>query len=131
MNFDGSDHQFVAAFDKKTGKTVWRTERSIDFKDLRPDGLPTEDGDLRKAFATPHVAVLEGKPALISSGAKALYAYEPLKGEELWRVEERTSHSASTRPVAGAGLILRSDRLVDRRTASHPAGRERRSYRRQ
>src|SRR6185295_9720180 len=33
MHFDGSDHQFVVALDKKTGKTVWRTERSIDFKD--------------------------------------------------------------------------------------------------
>jgi len=40
MNFDGSDHQFVTALDKRTGKTLWRTERSIDFKDLGPDGKP-------------------------------------------------------------------------------------------
>jgi outer membrane protein assembly factor BamB len=106
MNFDGSDHQFVLALDKHTGKTVWRTERSIDFKDLGQDGKPKEQGDLRKAFSTPHVAMFEGKPILISSGAKAHYAYNPVTGEELWRVEERTCHSAGCRPVTGHGLIF-------------------------
>jgi outer membrane protein assembly factor BamB len=106
MNFDGSDHQFVEALDKKTGQTVWRTERSIDFKDLGPDGLPMTEGDLRKAFSTPTVAVLDGQPTLISSGAKAHYAYKPSTGEEVWRVEERTSHSAGTRPVVGNGLVF-------------------------
>jgi len=106
MNFDGSDYQFVVALDKKTGKTVWRTERSIDFKDLDADGKPQTEGDLRKAFSTPQVAAFGGKDILISSGAKAHYAYDPLTGEELWRVEERTSHSAGARPVAGHGLIF-------------------------
>jgi outer membrane protein assembly factor BamB len=106
MNFDGSDHQFIVALDKKTGKTVWRKNRSIDYKDLGPDGKPELEGDLRKAFATPHVASLDGKPVLISSGAKAHYAYEPLTGEELWRVEERSSHSAGARPVVGHALVF-------------------------
>jgi outer membrane protein assembly factor BamB len=106
MNFDLSDHQFVVALDKKTGQTVWRTERSIDFKDLGPDGLPMTEGDLRKGFSTPTIAMLDGQPTLISSGAKAHYAYNPRTGEELWRVEERTSHSASTRPVAAGGLVF-------------------------
>lgn len=105
MNFDGSDHQYVAALNKRTGSTVWCHERSIDFKDLGPDGLPMTEGDFRKGFSTPHVAMLDGKPVLISSGAKAHYGYVPETGEELWRVEERTSHSASTRPVAGLGLV--------------------------
>ena len=106
MNFDGSDHQFVVALDKQTGKTVWRTERSIDFKDLDADGKPQTEGDLRKAFSTPQVATLDGLPILLSQGAKAAYAYEPLTGREIWRVEERTSHSAGTRPVVGHGMIF-------------------------
>ncbi|MBI4664537.1 MAG: PQQ-binding-like beta-propeller repeat protein [Verrucomicrobia bacterium] len=106
MNFDGSDHQFVVALDKKTGKTVWRNERSIDFKDLDSDGKPQAEGDLRKAFSTPHVATIHGKPMLISQGAKAHYGYDPATGKELWRVEERTCHSASSRPVAGLGLVF-------------------------
>ena len=106
MNFDGSDRQFVIALDKNTGKTVWQTKRSIDFQDLTPEGKPAADGDFRKAFATPHIAVLNGRTELISLGAKAAYSYDPLTGRELWRMEERKQHSASTRPVIGHGLII-------------------------
>lgn len=105
MNFDGSDHQFVIALDAKTGKTVWRQQRSIDFKDLGPDGKPELEGDLRKAFSTPHVAEVGGQLTLISQGAKAVYGYEPRTGRELWRVEERQNHSASARPVAGRDVV--------------------------
>jgi outer membrane protein assembly factor BamB len=106
MHFDGSDRQFLVALDKHTGRTVWRRNRSIDFRDLGPDGQPEAEGDLRKAFATPHIALLDQRPLLISQGAKAIYAYNPLNGDELWRVEERTSHSAGSRPVVGHGLIF-------------------------
>lgn len=106
MNFDGSDHQFVVALDKHTGKTAWRQDRSVDYKDLDTDGKPQAEGDLRKAFSTPHIAVLDGRPMLISQGAKAHYGYDPLTGKELWRVEERTTHSASSRPVVGQGMVF-------------------------
>ena len=106
MHFDGSDHQFVVALDKRTGRTVWRTERSIDFKDLGPDGKPEAEGDLRKAFATPHVVMVEGKPILISIGSKATYGYDPFTGREIWRVEEPSNFSGSTRPVAGQGMVF-------------------------
>ncbi len=99
MNFDGSDHQFMIALDKQTGKTAWRTERSIDHKDLGPDGKPEAEGDFRKAFATPHVGTLHGKPVLVSVGAKAAYGYDPLTGKEYFRVESRVGHSGSVRPA--------------------------------
>ena len=38
LTFDGADLQYMAALDKRTGKTVWRTERSVDFQDLGADG---------------------------------------------------------------------------------------------
>ena len=106
MHFDGSDQQFVVALDKRTGKTVWRTERSIDFKDLGPDGRPEAQGDYRKAFATPHVTTVGGKPMLISIGSKATYGYDPTTGKELWRIEEPSNFSGSTRPVVGHGLVF-------------------------
>jgi outer membrane protein assembly factor BamB len=106
MHFDGSDHQFVLALDKRTGRTVWRTNRSIDFQDIGPDGKIAAEGDMRKAFSTPHVAAINGRPELISLGAKAAYGYDPFTGQELWRVEERAQHSASTRPVLGHGMIF-------------------------
>ena len=106
LHYDGSDLQYVVALDKRTGKTVWKTPRSIDFKDLGPDGKPEAEGDMRKAFATPQIITVDGAPLLISMGAKATYAYDPLTGKERWRVEERTNHSASTRPVSGFGLVF-------------------------
>jgi outer membrane protein assembly factor BamB len=106
LHYDGSDVQYVVALDKRTGRTVWRTDRSIDFQDLGPDGKPMAEGDLRKAFATPQIITVDGQPLMISMGAKATYAYDPLTGKERWRVEERTNHSASTRPVAGFGLVF-------------------------
>ncbi|MEW6307184.1 MAG: PQQ-binding-like beta-propeller repeat protein [Verrucomicrobiota bacterium] len=106
MHYDGSDHQFVLALDKNTGKDVWRAKRSIDFQDLMPDGKVQAEGDFRKAYATPHIAIINGKPMLLSIGAKAAYAYEPKTGKEIWRVEERGQHSASTRPVVVDGLVV-------------------------
>ena len=106
MHYDGSDRQYLVALDKRTGRTVWKTDRSIDFQDLGPDGKPQADGDYRKAFSTPHVAVFGGRPILISLGSKAAYAYDPKTGKELWRIEERTSHSAATRPAVGHGMIF-------------------------
>jgi len=106
MHFDGSDVQYAVALDKRTGRTVWKTPRSIDFQDLQPDGKPQADGDFRKAFATPQIVMVDGRPVLISLGSKAAYAYDPMTGKELWRLEERAQFSASTRPVAGHGLVF-------------------------
>jgi outer membrane protein assembly factor BamB len=104
LTFDGSDKQYITAVDKSTGKNVWETPRSIDFKDIQPDGKPEADGDWRKGFGTPTVIQWEGKPVLLSSGAKAHYAYEPATGKELFRFEERSAHSTASRPVTGFGM---------------------------
>ena len=106
LNFDGSDHQFVVALDKQTGRTVWQKPRSLDYQDLGPDGQPEQGGDYRKAFATCQVASLAGRTTLLSQGSKALYAYDPASGSELWRVEDRSSYSGSTRPLTGHGLVF-------------------------
>lgn len=105
MNFDGSDFQYVIALDKNSGHTVWKTDRSLDFKDLTPDGKVSADGDWRKAFSTPLVAAFDGRDLLISHGSKAVYGYEPLTGKEFWHVEEQKTHSGAGRPSVGHGLI--------------------------
>jgi outer membrane protein assembly factor BamB len=86
---------------------VWKVDRSIDFQDIDPKtGKPQADGDWRKAFSTPRVvSFADGKPILLSLGSKALYAYEPETGKELWRVEDRAAHSGSATPVVGKDLI--------------------------
>jgi outer membrane protein assembly factor BamB len=74
---DGMDVQYTIALDVKTGATIWRTDRSIDLTTYQPD--------TRKAYATPLLANVAGRPQLISPGAQAIYGYDPQTGEELWR----------------------------------------------
>lgn len=112
LHFDGADHQYVIALDKKDGRTVWKTDRSVDFKDLTPEGKPIRDGDFRKAFSSPLVITHEGKPYLISAGSKATYCYDPATGKELWRVEEHKHHSGSVRPVVGHGMVYTATGLA-------------------
>jgi outer membrane protein assembly factor BamB len=106
MHFDGSDRQFVVALDKHSGRTVWQTNRSVNFDDLGPDGKPQGDGDFRKAFATPEIVAVNGQPVLVSIGSKAAYGYDPLTGREIWRIRESSSFSSSATPVYGHGLVF-------------------------
>jgi outer membrane protein assembly factor BamB len=106
MHYDGSDVQYVVALDKRTGKTVWQTKRSVDFQDLDSGGRIKADGDFRKAFSTPTIVMAGNEPVFVSVGSKAAYGYDPMTGQELWRLDEPTSFSSSSRPVAWHGLVF-------------------------
>jgi outer membrane protein assembly factor BamB len=97
LHFDGIDVQYLAALDKRTGRTVWKTDRSTDFGNA--------DGDLRKAYSTPLLTEVGGRPQLISPGAKAAMAYDPHSGRELWKVRY-DGFSNTVRPLAGHGLVF-------------------------
>lgn len=112
LHFDGSDRQYIVALNKQDGRTVWQTNRSIDFQDITPEGKPLRDGDMRKAFSTPLVITHENQPMLISVGSKATYCYDPATGRELWRVEERKHHSGTVTPVVGHGMVFTATGLA-------------------
>ena len=110
LNFDGSDFQYVVALNKKTGETLWKTDRTVDYKDLDPKtNKPKADGDFRKAFSTARLATIDGKEQLLSVGGKAAYGYDPATGKELWRLDFAPlgidSHTPSATPVVGPDLI--------------------------
>ncbi len=97
FNCDGFDAQFVIALDKRTGETVWKTARDIDYG--------TDNGDYKKAYATPSVVTVEGRPQLVSPAAIATIAYDPQTGKELWRVRQGYMNAAA-RPLSAGGLVL-------------------------
>ena len=97
LTFDGYDAQFVAALDKDSGKIVWKKDREIKF--------PNDNGDLKKAFATPTIMEVNGKAQLVSPAAEATIAYDPATGDEIWRVIHGGMNEAA-RPVFGHGLIF-------------------------
>jgi outer membrane protein assembly factor BamB len=96
VHVDGRDVQYVVALEKTTGKTVWKTGRSIDYRPFH--------ANLRKAFCTPIVIEANGRQQLISPGAKAMMAYDPLTGEELWKLRYN-GWSVTPRPLFGHGLL--------------------------
>lgn len=104
LSFDGVDVQYTAALDKKTGRTVWKADRSTVWRDIQADGKPFREGDYRKAFCTPLIVDVGGKPLMISLGAKAGFAYDPRTGREVWKVRHH-SHSSAPRPVFADGRV--------------------------
>ena len=117
FNVDGRDVQYVIALNKKTGKTAWKTNRSIDYS-------PTTS-NRRKAYCTPIVIESGGRQQLVSPGAKAMMGYDPLTGEELWKVRY-DGWSITPRPLFGA----RDDVLHRRLRAAGAEGRPPRRPRR-
>lgn len=106
LTLEGADQQYHVALDKLTGKTLWRRDRSTNFNDVDPkNGRPANSGDMRKAFATPIFVEIDGSTQMVSSGAKACWAYDPETGEELWSVHY-PEHSVSSRPVYSKELGL-------------------------
>jgi outer membrane protein assembly factor BamB len=60
---------------------------------------------LRKAHSTPLIVEVNGKPQLLTPGAKAAYGYDPVDGRELWRVQYN-AWSAAPMPVYANGLAF-------------------------
>jgi len=107
LTMDGVDVQYMVALDKKTGRTVWKTDRTANWNDLDPDGKPHNEGDFRKAYTTPLIADVSGKPQMFSPASKAVYGYDPRTGKELWKVRH-ASFSTAVRPLFVNGLAIMS-----------------------
>ncbi|MBM4039927.1 MAG: PQQ-like beta-propeller repeat protein [Planctomycetes bacterium] len=92
---DGCDEQYVAALDKRTGETMWKTQRP-------PIEAPAH---MRKAYSTPLAIEAAGKAQLVAVGARWAVAYDPATGKEIWRVRHGNGWSLAPRPVADAERV--------------------------
>jgi outer membrane protein assembly factor BamB len=105
LTFDGANLQYLAALDKLTGQTIWKTDRSVAWNDENDPGQMAREGDHRKAHGTPLIVTRAGKPLMLSAGAKAAYGYDPRTGRELWRVRYN-DWSTAPRPLFDHGLAF-------------------------
>ncbi len=97
VHFDGTDAQFLAAFDRHTGKVRWRTSRS---------GEMNPKPELQKAFGTPLVVESNGRPIVVSPAANWVYGYDARDGREVWKVNYgKLGFSTIPRPVAEDGIV--------------------------
>ena len=85
---DRQKDSFIAAFDLKDGKELWRTARAE---------IP--------AWGTPTIATAEGRSEMITNGSKAIRGYDPETGKELWMLGPNSEITCTT-PVFGHGLIF-------------------------
>ena len=89
---DGSKDPFVAAVDAKTGKVAWKTPRGVKAR-------------LTHSFATPTVAMVNGKAQVLAPGPDHFAAYDLSNGAELWRVLA-PGWSVVPQPALGHGLVI-------------------------
>ena len=88
------DVQYVIALDTVTGLNRSGSTYSLGrFSSQFPISM-------RKAFCTPTVIDTGERKVLISPGAKAVMAYDPDTGKELWRCLQRMVHGARDRCTA-------------------------------
>jgi outer membrane protein assembly factor BamB len=113
LTFDGHDKQYVTALDKANGKTVWTTDRSIDYK--------TNNGDAKKAYSTPTVIEVDGKPQLVSPAAMGTVAYDPRTGKEIWKVIHG-GMNAATPPQFAHGKVFVTVGAGSKLVAVRPTG---------
>src|SRR5262249_43710608 len=85
---DRQKDSFIAAFDLKDGKELWRTRRAE---------LPT--------WGTPAIVRTNDRAEVVTNGSKAIRGYDGDTGKELWTLGPN-SEVAFTTPVTGHGLIF-------------------------
>jgi len=91
---DNEKQQYIAAFDKQTGKQVWRTNR-----DLGGRSQPQQ----RSGWATPFVWRHPLRTEIVTIGPGELISYD-LGGKELWRMKGMAGTPIPT-PFAYEGLL--------------------------
>jgi outer membrane protein assembly factor BamB len=99
VTLEGTDKQFMAALDKKTGETVWMYNRTGDL--YTPDIQPV----YKKSYQTPVILKIGGEPQLVSNGALLVTGHEPRTGKEIWRVRYRDDSTISS-IIQGLGLLF-------------------------
>lgn len=88
---DNEKQQYIAAFDKQTGKQVWRTNREIG-----PKGR-------RSAWVTPFVWRHALRTEIVAVGPEVVVSYD-LTGKELWRMSGMSA-APIPMPFAYEGLL--------------------------
>ena len=96
---------FVAAFDKRTGRQIWRTPRTETV-----------------GWGTPVVIRAGDRDELVVSSQRRVAAYNPDTGQELWSVGGLTFEVIPT-PVVGEGLVFCSSGRAGPTLAIRPGGR--------
>ena len=86
LQADGQKNSYIAAYDVRTGKRIWKTDR---------DEIST--------WGTPTVFTANGKTHIVTNGT-TVRAYDPATGALTWQMGPNSEITVGT-PVVGDGLV--------------------------
>jgi outer membrane protein assembly factor BamB len=102
------DPSYVFAADKNSGKTLWKVERPTDAERESPDN-----------YATPQLAMVEGKLQLIISGADYVTGHDLNTGKELWRIGGFNPTNNSFNRTIASSIVI-GDKVFTTSTRGRP-----------
>ncbi|MFV0592402.1 MAG: PQQ-binding-like beta-propeller repeat protein [Draconibacterium sp.] len=98
IHLEGTKDPYVAALDKTTGKTIWKSVRPKEIYD------PLEPV-YRKSYQTPIVVNVDGRELLISNSAYMCFAHDVNTGEVVWTFTYGYDSTVS-QPLCWNGLVF-------------------------
>lgn len=109
---------YLVAHDAQTGEVRWKRPRVT--------GAPAEQGD---AYTTPLLIHVENEPQLVVMGGNTLDAYDPVRGERLWWLDDLVGGRTVTGPTFGHGFVYATQGMRGPLVAVQVGERGERSYR--
>ncbi len=85
---DEGKESVVAAYDKLTGKEIWKQPRPVQI-----------------SWSTPVLVKTAAGTELVTNGTELVIGYDPATGKELWRTTGVESNAIHT-PLVGKGLVI-------------------------
>lgn len=110
FNQDDDLNPALYAVDKKTGKLLWKTERS----------------DMLASYSLPVICRSEGRAEIVVAGTGKLIGYDPADGHELWQARTLLRNIKTT-PVSHDGVVyvsLESAGIAGQWIASNDADKD-------
>lgn len=94
----------IAAYDKQSGREVWKTPRPVQI-----------------SWSTPVLVTASNRTELVTNGTELAIAYDPATGKELWRTKGVESNAIHT-PLVGKGLVIVTAGFPEKKVIAIRAG---------
>jgi len=85
---DNGEKSFIVAYDKKSGKEIWKVPRKV-----------------QVSWTTPLIVRTPQRAELITSGNELIISYDPKTGKEWWRTKGHGSNAIAS-PLVGHGMVF-------------------------
>ncbi|MBA2257642.1 MAG: PQQ-binding-like beta-propeller repeat protein [Planctomycetota bacterium] len=85
---EDNETSVVVAYDKTSGKEVWKTKRPVQI-----------------SWSTPVIVTAGSRTELVTNGSEHVISYDPATGKELWKTTGVQSNAIHT-PLVGKGLVI-------------------------